>query len=139
MDPTPLTRCRYRRRPDQAVAAVQIKLDTEGLHYRKWGHEQLARPGDWLVDNGGEVYTVAADVFSITYRPVGIGAYVKTTPVWAEQARQAGQVSTKEGHTAYAAGDWLVSNQSDGSDSYAIDAASFAQLYEPEAAPEDAP
>lgn len=131
MDRTTPTRRRYRRRPDQSVTAVQLRLDTEGLRFRKWGHEQLAKAGDWLVDNEGDVYTVDAEVFAATYREVARGSYVKTTPVWAVQADTAGSVPTKEGATAYAAGDWLVSNQPDGSDSYAIDAASFARLYEP--------
>lgn len=123
-------RKRYRRRPDQAVAAVQLRLETEGLRYRKWGHDQLARPGDWLLDNDGDVYTVDAATFARTYRQVGRGAYVKTTPVWAERAATAGSVATNEGRTAYAAGDWLVSNHEDGRDAYAIGAARFEAMYE---------
>jgi hypothetical protein len=127
-----MTRQRFRRRPDQAVAAVQINLDTDGLRYRKWGHDQLAKAGDWLVDNGGDVYTVDAEVFARTYREVARGAYVKAAPVWAECATAAGSVPTKEGATAYAAGDWLVSNGEDGSDAYAITAGKFEALYEPD-------
>lgn len=126
-------RQRFRRRPDQAVAAVQLNLETEGLRYRKWGHDQWAKPGDWLVDNGGDVYTVDAQTFARTYREVRRGAYLKTAPVWAERATTAGSVTTKEGATAYAAGDWLVSNQEDGSDAYAVAAARFEALYEPDA------
>ncbi len=37
---TSTSRPRFRRRPDQAVAAVQLKLDTDGLRYRKWGGVQ---------------------------------------------------------------------------------------------------
>lgn len=125
-------RQRYRRKPDQAVTAVRLALEFEHFGYRKWGHDQQARPGDWLVDNGGDVYTVSADSFASTYRTVSPGRYVKATPVWAEQAREAGSVPTQEGRTAYAAGDWLVSNGEDGSDAYAISAAKFAQLYEPD-------
>jgi hypothetical protein len=121
---------RYRRRPDQTVTAVQLKLDTEGLRYRKWGDDQLAKPGDWLVDNAGDVYTVDAESFARTYREVGRGAFVKSTPVWAERANVAGSVATKEGHTNYAAGDWLVSNREDGTDAYAISAAEFEAMYE---------
>lgn len=128
-----MTRQRFRRRPDQSVVAVQIKLDTDGLRYHKWGHDQLAKAGDWLVDNDGDVYTVDADSFARTYREVGRGAYVKSAPVWAERASAAGSVPTKEGSTAYAAGDWLVSNGEDGSDAYAITAGRFETLYEPDA------
>lgn len=125
-------RQRFRRKPDQAVTAVQLRLETEGLRYRKWGHDQVARAGDWLVDNDGDVYTVAAETFARTYREVGRGAYVKTTPVWAERAREAGSVATREGRTTYAAGDWLVSNREDGGDAYAISAEKFSALYEPD-------
>lgn len=125
-------RQRYRRRPDQAVAAVQMNLETEGLRYRKWGHDQFAKPGDWLVDNGGDVYTVSAETFARTYREVGRGAFVKSTPVWAERATSGGVVTTNEGQTAYQAGDWLVSNREDGADAYAIGAAKFEVMYEPD-------
>jgi hypothetical protein len=114
------------------VTAIRFALDTDGLVYRKWGQEQRAKPGDWLVDNEGDVYTVDAAVFARTYRQTGLGTYVKTTPVWAEQAQVAGSVKTKEGATHYEAGDYLVSNSSDGSDSYAIGAAKFVSLYAPD-------
>jgi hypothetical protein len=124
------TRQRYRRRPGQAVAAVQINLETEGLRYRKWGHDQWAKAGDWLVDNAGDVYTVDAATFASTYREVGRGAYVKCAPVWAERAGVAGSVATTEGRTGYAAGDWLVSNREDGKDAYAVSAEKFEAMYE---------
>ncbi|MBQ0961470.1 hypothetical protein KAK06_21155 [Ideonella sp. 4Y11] len=127
-----MTRQRFRRRPDQAVTAVQLRLDTEGLVYRKWGDLQRAQAGDWLVDNGGEVYTVSAESFAATYREVSPGRFVKSAPVWAEQATRAGSVATQEGRTHHAVGDWLVSNQPDGGDAYAVSAERFAQLYEPD-------
>jgi hypothetical protein len=125
-------RQRFRRRPDQAVIAVQIQLETDGLRYRKWGHDQFAKAGDWLVDNGGDVYTVDGETFARTYRKVAPGAFVKSAPVWAERAEVAGSVATNEGRTAYAAGDWLVFNREDGGDAYAIAADKFQQLYEPD-------
>jgi hypothetical protein len=123
-------RQRFRRKPDHHVVAVQMNLDMDGLTYRKWGDEQHGKRGDWLVDNEGDVYTVDADSFAKTYRQVGRGAYVKTTPIWAEAAEAGGTVATKEGHTAHAAGDYLVSNNEDGSDSYAISAEKFRAMYE---------
>ncbi|MEY8879025.1 MAG: hypothetical protein AB9M60_21120 [Leptothrix sp. (in: b-proteobacteria)] len=124
------TRQRYRRRPDRPVTAVKIDLDIDGFSYRKWGAEQRCRRGDWLVDNEGDVYTVAGDVFARTYRAVGPGAFVKRTPVWAETAATPGRVATKEGSTGYAAGDYLVSNNEDGSDAYAVGKAKFEAMYE---------
>ena len=122
---------RYIRRPDSPVVAIRLDLETDGLVYRKWGDEQRAKRGDWLVDNDGDVYTVDADVFARTYRPAGggPGTYVKSTPIWATKAETAGSVATKEGRTHYEAGDYLVSNSSDGSDQYAISAAQFESLY----------
>ena len=128
----PDARQRYVRRPDRPVTAVRLALDTDGLAYRKWGGEQRAKPGDWIVDNDGDVYTVDADVFARTYRSTGPGTFVKTTPVWAEKARAAGSVKTNEGVTHYEAGDYLVSNHSDRSDEYAMSAAKFEALYLPD-------
>ena len=122
-------RRRYVRRPDRPVIAVRITLDTDGLVYRKGGGEQRAQAGDWLVDNGGDVYTVSSDAFARTYRPTGPGTYVKTTPIWAERVERGGSVETTEGSTQYEAGDYLVSNNEDGSDAYAIKPEKFDELY----------
>ena len=123
-------RQRYRRRPGQSVVAVQLKLDTEGFKYRKWGAEQRCKANDWVVRNGEDVYTVDATSFARTYTADGPGTYVKTGKVWAEQATSAGRVDTKEGSTGYQAGDWLVSNEEDGSDTYAVGADKFEKQYE---------
>lgn len=123
-------RRRYRRRPDQYVVAVQLSLDTEGFTYRKWGGDQRCKRGDWLVDNDGEVYTVDAESFARTYRELRRGAYLKTAPVWAEVAADDGSVATKEGRTGYRKGDYLVSNNEDGSDAYAVQAQKFEAMYE---------
>jgi hypothetical protein len=128
-------RKRFRRKAEQVVTAVRLQLDFDALTYRKWGDTQIARAGDWLVDNGGDVYTVEAESFARTYTEVGPGRFIKTAPVWAEQARRGGTVRTKEGRTHYAAGDWLVSNTKEGSDAYAISAETFERLYEPDIAP----
>ena len=123
-------RQRYRRRPGQPVVAVQLTLNTEGFKYQKWGEEQRCKANDWLVDSNGEVYTVDADSFARTYAAKGQGTYVKTGKVWAEQAAEAGRVATKEGGTNYESGDWLVSNEQDGSDAYAVSSRKFEESYE---------
>jgi hypothetical protein len=122
-------RRRYVRKPDRPVIAVRLALETDGLVYRKWGGEQRAKAGDWIVDNDGDVYTVDADVFARTHRLTGPGTYVKTTPVWAERAQRAGSVKTKEGVTHYDKGDYLISNDKEGSDVYGIRADKFESLY----------
>ena len=123
-------RQKYRKRKQQVVHAVRLDLDTDGFTYRKWGGEQRCKPGDWVVDNGGDVYTVDADTFGRTYQHVDAGAYEKVAPVWAEQAHSAGKVVTKEGTTAYDSGDYLVFNEEGGGDAYAVARAKFEGMYE---------
>lgn len=125
-------RRRYRKRPDQSVVAVQLDLDTAGFTYKKWGAEQRCKQGDWIVDNNGDIYSVDREVFEKTYRMVKPGAYVKTTPIWAEKATEAGKVKTKEGESHYKKGDYLVSNNEDGTDAYCISAEKFESMYEPD-------
>jgi hypothetical protein len=123
-------RRKYVKKPTSYVLAVRLQLDTDGFSYRKWGATQQCKRGDWLVDNEGDVYTVDADVFARTYRHIDRGAYVKTTPVWAEAATTAGGVRTKEGTSHYEPGDYLVSNHEDGSDEYCISRKKFEEMYE---------
>ncbi len=123
-------RRRYRKKADQFVVAVQLDLDTDGFIYRKWGAEQRCQQGDWLVDNDGDHYTVDGEVFVRTYRKLSPGIYVKTTSIWAEVASEPGRVVTKEGASHYQAGDYLVSNNEDGTDAYCISAAKFESMYE---------
>jgi len=119
----------YRKREDSLVTAVQLRLDTTGFTYQKWGSVQRCKPGDWLVDNGGEVYSVDQAVFARTYRAAGPGLYRKVTPVWATRASTAGTLDTKEGVTHYVVGDYLVYNEPAGGDPYAVDAAKFEEMY----------
>jgi hypothetical protein len=125
-------RRRYRRRPEQFVVAVPLRLDTAGFIYRKWGAEQHCKSGDWLVDNNGDIYTVDAGVFAATYREIRRGAYLKSTPVWAEAASEDGSIATKEGRTHYRKGDFVVFNNEDGTDGYAMSAEKFESRYEPD-------
>lgn len=123
-------RRQYRRKDQTTVIAVRLNLDTDGFTYRKWGGNQRCKPGDWLVDNGGDVYTIDTDVFARTYRKVGDGIYEKHAPVWAEKAATAGTIATKEGSTGYQAGDYLVFNDENGEDGYAVSKDRFHSLYE---------
>lgn len=124
-------RQRFRRKESTQVVAVQLSLQTDGLTYQKWGNRQRAKQGDWLVNNGGDTYTVDQQSFAQSYRQVSKGIFEKMSDVWALKAREAGVVSTKEGQTTYEAGDYLVSSDLAGKDIYAISAAKFHQLYEP--------
>jgi hypothetical protein len=124
-------RKQYLKRADLFVVAVQLDLETSGFTYRKWGGTQVCKAGDWLVCNDGDTYTVDRETFARTYRATGPGTYAKTTPVWAEVARTAGEIRTKEGATRYQAGDYVVFNQPDGGDGYAISKSKFERMYEP--------
>lgn len=125
---------RYRKKATQFVTAVQIDLDlspTDGfLIYEKWGSEQRCKRGDWLVNNGGEVYTIADGIFEKTYDEVAPGQYVKSAPVWAKQASRDGKIPTESGETKYSPGDYLVSNREDGADGYAVEPTRFEAMYE---------
>lgn len=124
------THRRYRKKPDQFVIAVQLDLETDGFSYRKWGGEQQCKRGDWLANNHGDIYSIDGEVFARTYKEVASGRYVKTTPIWAEKAAEDGSVKTNEGESHYRLGDYLVSNNEDGSDAYCIGAEKFEAMYE---------
>lgn len=124
-------RRQYVKRATQFVVAVQLDLDTAGFTYEKWGDTQSCKRGDWLLNNNGDVYTVDSATFARTYQPSSPGIYIKRTPVWAEVASEAGAVRTKEGATHYQAGDYLVYNQPDGGDGYAVSKDKFERMYEP--------
>jgi len=126
----PLRR-KYQKKAQAPVAAVQLDLETEGFTYRKWGAVQTCKRGDWVVNNRGDVYTVDRNTFARTYQEVAPGAYRKITPVWAEQTPTAGSIRTQEGETHYEAGAFLVFNEEDGGDGYAVSAAKFQEMYEP--------
>ena len=81
-----MSRRRFRKRADATVVAVQLRLETGGFTYEKWGGPQRCVANDWLVDNDGDVYTVGEQTFASTYRRVGPGRYQKVTEVWAERA-----------------------------------------------------
>lgn len=120
----------YRKRENRPISAVQVRLETAGFTYRKWGAMQSCKAGDWVVDNQGDIYTVDQHSFAKTYTEISPGRYVKTAKVWAIRAQSAGVISTKEGETHYGAGDWLVYNDEARNDGYAMSAERFASLYE---------
>lgn len=127
-------RRRYRKKAEHYIIAIQLSLNTEGFTYHKWGAEQRCKPGDWIVNNQGDTYSVDKDVFAETYRLKQAdrpGIYIKTNIIWAERATEAGTVATKEGTTDYKRGDYIVSNKEDGSDDYAVNAETFESMYEP--------
>lgn len=120
---------KYRKKATQYVIAVRLDFTRLDFTYSRWGATQRAKPGDWLVDNDGDIYTVDARSFARTYRRLGPGRYLKTAPVWARVAGEPGRISTREGTTAYLEGDYLVSNLRSGADSYAVPRRRFMAMY----------
>jgi hypothetical protein len=121
---------KYRRKKRTLVVAVQLALTTSGFSYKKWGGIQCCKRGDWLVDNGTDVYTIDKKTFSQTYRRRSRGLYEKMAPVWAKKADEKGKLKTKEGASHYRVGDYLVFNGPRGKDGYAMSAKTFHSLYE---------
>lgn len=122
---------RYRRKAETLVVAVRLDLETEGFTYRKWGGDQTCKAGDWVVDNDGDTYTVDGEVFDRTYREVRRGLFRKTTEVWARMAGESGEIRTREGLTTFRAGDYLVFNDPEEEDGWAVAPEKFEELYEP--------
>lgn len=121
---------KYVKKKASRVIAVQLDLETDGFTYKKWGGTQSCKAGDWLVDNDGDVYTVDRETFARTYGEVSPGIYEKRAPVWAEIAQKPGQIKTKEGVTRYDAGDYLVYNDENRKDGYAVEPKKFEGMYE---------
>jgi hypothetical protein len=120
---------RYLQRPGNTVHAIQMTLGIESLTYRRWGDLQSAKEGDWLVERDGQAHTVDADSFAHTYRKVGPALYEKHSTVWAAPAIEDGIIQTREGKTHYSAGDFIVWNNDDGTDGYAMKKEKFESLY----------
>ncbi len=120
----------YKKKQNQIITAVQLDLDTSGFTFHKWGGEQQCRAGDWLVNSDDDCYTVTNLSFQKTYTRVSPGRYLKHATVKAKQALTAGSVKTQEGQTSYQAGDYIVKNTEDESDSYAVAKDPFNRLYE---------
>lgn len=130
-------RKRYRKREGATVMAVRVPVDHHrGFDYLKpdWSEkEQRCEPGDWIVINRGEFYTVAAREFDRTYSEVEghRGEYEKHAHVWVEVATQSGVVQTAEGETRYEPGDCLVAAEEEGDFGYAMNPDDFDAMYEP--------
>jgi hypothetical protein len=127
----------YKRKDNTPIVAVQMAaiMFAEFVYYL-WGGVQRAKPGDWLVFNPSveqdPTYTIDQKSFEATYAPVeGVVGHYRKRGVWARQATEDGEIATKEGGTQYKAGFWLVFNNANGTDGYAMSPENFEKLYEP--------
>ncbi|SMO81942.1 Protein of unknown function [Saccharicrinis carchari] len=120
----------YKKRPKYFVTAVQLDLNFERIEYEKWGGKQKCKPGDWLINNSGDTYTVDKKYFIDNYQRVSPGVYNKIGEIWAEVATEDGSIKTLEGSTDYKAGDYLIFDREEGGDGYAIQKQVFERMYE---------
>lgn len=120
----------YRKRPNFHVTAVQLDLECDGFSYQKWDGKQTCKSGDWLVNNNGDVYTVDKEYFRDYYQRISPGVFEKIGEIWAEVALENRSIKTKEGSTAYNAGDYVVFDRREGGEGYAIKKHIFERMYE---------
>jgi hypothetical protein len=104
----------------------------EPLQYRKWGGVQTAKPGDWLVLSNGDTYTIDADEFVKTYDrdPGEAGVFRKTAVTYAFEASEAGKITTLEGESEYAAGDYICAPNPEMKAAYPVSRETFEATYE---------
>ncbi|MGQ7787939.1 PGDYG domain-containing protein [Nesterenkonia sp. K-15-9-6] len=87
-----------------------------------------AKPGDWIVDDDGQQWSVDAEVFAETYEAVSEGRYRKTGEVRARQIAQPTSLETLEGSDQLDAGDWVVQNAS--GECWGVSDARFRRRYQ---------
>ena len=113
------------------VVAIQIDFDNVTLTYHKWGNDQKAVSGDWLVNTYGDVLTVNREIFARSYQAIGHGQFLQTGHVWGKQAVEPGTLQTKNGKINYQAGDYLVFNDPEGNHGIVMKANVFPEFYLP--------
>lgn len=116
------------------IFAVRMDLDMDPLHYRRWGGEQTAKPGDWLVLSNGDTYTIDAAEFTKTYDrdPGKAGIFRKTAVTYAYEAIQGGKIFTLEGASDFEAGDYICASNPEMKDAYPVSRETFEATYEEE-------
>jgi hypothetical protein len=72
------------------------------------GHTMRADAGDWAVQQDGKIWSVRDDIFRDTYEEAGDGQWRRKGLVQARPAQPGEIVTTLEGPTAAAKGDWVV-------------------------------
>ena len=105
---------------------------TSDLGYRKWGGDQSASVGDFLVLNpaaGNDLYTCEKTVMLSTYEEVTPNEFLKTASIEAREATSSGEIRTLEGFSKFQPGDFIVTNP--GGDQYVISARNFHEMYDP--------
>lgn len=110
------------------LVVTATRLDERKIWRTATGSNLTAQPGDWLLCDGNDNWTVAADVFRATYRNLGGDQYAKFTIVRARQLSSRTTINTLEGPSLAEPGDWLVGNP--GGDAWPVPRADFGRRYE---------
>lgn len=105
-NPTELLGGAKRYRSTVAVHATRLAAPRTWRTAR--GSELSAAAGDWLLTDGVEEWTVAAQVFTRTYDELPDGRYVKHALVEAVRTERPVEVATLEGPARAEAGDWVL-------------------------------
>lgn len=103
------------------------------MHERSWmtagGETMIARPGDWdVVDDLGDVRSVAAGIFEATHEQVGPSRYRRCGTVMARPSLVGEVVTTLEGEVTARLGDWIVEGSR--GERWPVPASKFRSAYE---------
>lgn len=91
------------------------------------GHTMRAQAGDWEVRSEGKTWSVRDDIFHATYEPAGDGKWRRKGRVQARPAQPGESITTLEGPTIAADGDWVVRGAQ--GEQWPVPAREFAQRY----------
>ena len=105
-----------------------FKLTMPTTWYNHGGSPQSAAVGDWLCNDGRAIWTVASDVFAMTYIALGGGRFRKAFPVHAVRLDYDCVIETLEGAAQANAGDFLVMNRS--GECWPVQGQIFVERYE---------
>lgn len=84
--------------------AIQLQSGTTGFSYHKWVTSQSCKPGDWIVKNAFDMYTVDENSFSRSYRAASLSCHRIFSPVRASMVGLGCTNESKEGFTQCQAG-----------------------------------
>jgi len=99
------------------------------------GHTMHADAGDWAVQEDGKVWSVRDNIFRDTYEPAGHGRWHRKGQVQARPAHPGETISTLEGATTAADGDWVVRGSN--GEQWPVPGDEFARRYVEFRPPED--
>jgi len=93
-------------RSENVVQAT--RLDCNSTWTTAGGSRLTGQAGDWLVWDDRSTWSVAADLFSSTYEPLGGGRFRKSSTIRALRLSEPTEVETVEGFARAEAGDFVA-------------------------------